>query len=112
MITDQQDTSLLMISHDLGVIAEMTDRMLVMHGSTAGVFGQMAHPYTRVLFDALPQTGTRTGGQLRTIPGKLEKPGPGFKISCPFAPRCRAGLPPPVTIASGHEAMCFHPEIA
>ena len=124
-VTAEEGASLLMISHDLGVIAEMTDRMMVMYagtiaerGATADVFGQMAHPYTKGLFDALPKAATAPGGRLRAIPGKLEKPGPGFKIGCPFAsrcrrasPRCRAGPPPRVAIGPRHEAMCFHPEL-
>jgi oligopeptide/dipeptide ABC transporter ATP-binding protein len=118
-----EGAALVMISHDLGVIAEMTDRMIVMYagsiaerGRTADVFRDMAHPYTRGLFEALPAADALAGGRLRTIPGKVAAPGSALRIGCPFAPRCRratprcrASLPPPVAVNPGHEAMCFYP---
>jgi peptide/nickel transport system ATP-binding protein len=122
-VTDAEGAALVLISHDLGVIAEMTDRMMVMyagmiaeHGPTAAVFAAMAHPYTVGLFNALPAMREAAGARFRTIPGKVPPPGPALRIGCPFAPRCRsagprcrAGLPPPVSLSPGHEAMCFFP---
>ena len=123
-VTDEQKMALLMISHDLGVIAEMTDRMLVMYagtvverGATADVFRMMAHPYTRALFEALPAGDGAPGGRLRTIPGQVPGPRSGPAAACPFAPRCgkvaprcRAGVPPAIAVAPGHAAICFYPE--
>ena len=121
-----QDTgmALLMISHDLGVMARMVSRLLVMYGGTvvesgptAEVFAQLAHPYTRGLFAARPQLGApRVNGRkprLPTIPGRVPElvdmpPG------CPFADRCgwvidacRAAPPPPVNVGPDHEARCI-----
>ncbi len=113
--------SLLLITHDLGVIAEMADRVAVMYGGrfveqapVARLFAAPAHPYTRGLLASIP--GGRRGGLLRAFPGTvpaLGSLGPG----CAFAPRCgdrfdpcTAKAPPITTIAGGHEVRCFlHP---
>ena len=119
--------ALLLISHDLGVMAQNVARMLVMYGGTvvesgptASVFAHLAHPYTRGLFGARPRLGARAAGgqrqrlRLATIPGRvpelLDMP-PG----CPFADRCahmtracNAAPPAPVQVAAGHEVRCIH----
>jgi peptide/nickel transport system ATP-binding protein len=90
----QRDTgmSMILVSHDLAVITEVCDRIIVMYGGqvveegdTETIIAQPSHPYTRALLDALPQGGER--GQLRSIPGAppslIDTP-PG----CRFAPRC------------------------
>ena len=115
--------ALLLISHDLGVMARTVSRVLVMYGGTvvesgptAEVFANLAHPYTRGLFAARPRMGTpRVNGRkplLATIPGRVPElidmpPG------CPFAERCgwvleacRAAPPPVVGLGLGHEARC------
>jgi peptide/nickel transport system ATP-binding protein len=91
----QQDTgmSLILVSHDLAVISEMCDRIIVMYagqvveeGNAADIITFPRHPYTHALLDALPHTGER--GQLHSIAGSppslIDVP-PG----CRFAPRCR-----------------------
>jgi peptide/nickel transport system ATP-binding protein len=114
--------SLLLITHDLGVVSGTVARVLVMYagrvveaGPTAEVFARMAHPYTRALFAASPH---EAGGRPTPIPGQVPDPRrrpPG----CAFAPRCAhaqadctAGVPPfrslPVW-ASDHEVACLHP---
>jgi peptide/nickel transport system ATP-binding protein len=131
-VAEDEGMALLMITHDLGIVAEITDRVLVMYaggivegGPTAELFGHMAHPYTRGLFAALPRSETRdeAGGhdraalrpRLATIPGRvpdaLERP-----AGCAFAPRCahatevcRRDAPPAAAIGEGHAALCFHP---
>jgi len=90
----QRDTgmSMILVSHDLAVITEVCDRIIVMYGGqvveegdTETIIAEPSHPYTRALLDALPQGGER--GQLRSIPGAppslIDTP-PG----CRFAPRC------------------------
>ena len=92
----QQDTgmSMILVSHDLAVITEVCDRIIVMYagqvveeGPAADIITAPRHPYTRALLDALPQAEQR--GQLRSIPGSppslIDVPG-----GCRFAPRCRA----------------------
>jgi len=90
----QRDTgmSMILVSHDLAVITEVCDRIIVMYGGqvveegeTATIITAPAHPYTRALLDALPEAGRP--GQLTSIPGKppslIDVP-----AGCRFAPRC------------------------
>jgi peptide/nickel transport system ATP-binding protein len=123
-LVEESGMALLMISHDLGVMARMVSRLLVMYGGTVvesgptdAVFAHLAHPYTRGLFAARPRLGApRVGGskpRLATIPGRVPElvdmpPG------CPFADRCawvveacRAAPPPPVHVGPAHDARCL-----
>ncbi len=111
---------LVLISHDLGVMAHSVQRLLVMYGGTvvesgptASVFERLAHPYTRGLFAARPRLGLARGTRLATIPGRVptlaEMP-----AGCPFAQRCervvddcRRAPPPPVAVGTDHEARCL-----
>ena len=97
-LVQERGMALILISHDLGVIAENVDRMLVMYGgsvvesgSTASVFSAMAHPYTRGLFAARPHLGAvHAPGQrprLSTIPGTVPEL-VDLPAGCPFAGRC------------------------
>jgi oligopeptide/dipeptide ABC transporter ATP-binding protein len=94
----QQDTgmSMILVSHDLAVISEVCDRILVMYagqvveeGQAADIITAPRHPYTRALLDAVPQGERR--GQLRSITGSppslIDVPG-----GCRFAPRCRLAV--------------------
>ena len=131
-IAHEENMALLMISHDLGVIAETTDRMSVMYagriverGATAAVFARMAHPYTRGLFAALPQGHDRAEGEidgqaaarqrLTTIRGQVPDPA-ALPEGCRFAPRCGFASaacrdePVAVTLDPGHRVHCFHPQ--
>jgi len=117
----EEGMALILISHDLGVIAEMTDRMAVMYagaivesGPTAEVFRRRAHPYTEGLFAALPSLNAVPGDRLASIPGQVPDPlqrPPG----CAFAPRCpRASgacesAPRRTALGFAHEVSCFHP---
>jgi peptide/nickel transport system ATP-binding protein len=110
---------LLLISHDLGVMAQTVRRMLVMYagtvvesGPTAAVFESLAHPYTRGLFAARPRIGLPRGTRLSTIPGKVPELAD-MPAGCPFAERCslaedrcRTADPPNVAVAPGHLARC------
>ena len=111
---------LLLISHDLGVMAETVQRMLVMYGGTVvesgptdAVFRHLAHPYTRGLFAARPRLGLARGTRLATIPGRVPELAD-LPPGCPFAERCawvvdacRAALPAPQPVAPGHSARCI-----
>jgi peptide/nickel transport system ATP-binding protein len=115
--------ALILISHDLGVIARNVQRMLVMYGGsvvesgpTAAVFANRMHPYTLGLFAARPGLHGAKGQRLATIPGTVpelvELP-----KGCPFAGRCRwtipecnAGLPAAVGVEQGHTARCIRLE--
>ena len=123
-LVDERRMALLMISHDLGVMARTVARLLVMYGGTvvesgptAEVFAHLAHPYTRGLYAARPRLGTpRVNGRkppLATIPGRVPEL-VDLPAGCPFADRCawvvdacRAAPPAPVVVGPHHEARCL-----
>ncbi len=113
--------AVILVTHDLGVIAGHADRVAVMYAgkiaetaSTDQVFAHARHPYTVALFDALPERVTQDGERLRTIPGMppdLSAPLGG----CAFAPRCAnaqdacTASDPPLAGADAHAFACFFP---
>jgi peptide/nickel transport system ATP-binding protein len=116
---------LLLISHDLGVMAETVQHLLVMYGGTvvesgptAAVFERLAHPYTRGLFAARPRLGLARGTRLATIPGRVPELAD-LPAGCPFAARCslaveacRAALPPLLPVSQAHVARCIRLDVA
>jgi peptide/nickel transport system ATP-binding protein len=94
-ISAEFGTSMLYISHNLGLVRETCDRMTVMYsgeavetGSVAGVFSGMRHPYTRGLFASIPVPGAdKNTRPLAAIPGQLPPPR-GRPRGCYFGPRC------------------------
>ena len=111
--------SVLLVTHDIGVVAQTCDRVAVMYagkivesGTTAQVVTQPAHPYTRALLAALP-AHTRRGEKLRPIDGEppnLAQPPAGcrFHPRCGFAVEaCRDVVPPPIEVEVGHRAACL-----
>jgi peptide/nickel transport system ATP-binding protein len=116
----ERGMALLLISHDLGVIAENVDRMLVMYGGTVvesgatqAVFARMAHPYTQGLFAARPRLGAVRGVRLATIAGTVPDIAE-LPAGCPFADRCdrvidacRAAPPPRFDLGQGHGVRCL-----
>jgi peptide/nickel transport system ATP-binding protein len=118
-LREQTHTAILLITHDLGVVAEMADRVLVMYAGQAvesapvrALFEAPQHPYTVGLLGALPAMAERQP-RLAAINGQVPAPGampPGCRFAprCPFADaRCRAEAPPVVTLADGHESRCW-----
>ena len=109
---------MLLISHDLGVIAGSADRVAVMYagriveqGPVRDVFRAPAHPYTKALLASIPggQAGRRLNAIEGTVPPLAELP-----TGCAFAPRCREVMtacverPPEVTrIGAGRDVRCF-----
>jgi len=88
----ERQMGMLLITHDLGVVAENADRVGVMYagelveeGARDAFFAAPQHPYSRMLFEALPRPGD--GGRLTTIPGQVP-PLDGSHVGCRFAPRC------------------------
>jgi len=118
----ERDTALIMITHDLGVVAGICERVEVMYagtfvesGSAEQIFEQPRHPYTLGLLESVPRLDTRRLAALNPIAGQprdmLQAP-----ASCPFAPRCRfraarcdAELPLLRELEPGHAAACFYP---
>jgi peptide/nickel transport system ATP-binding protein len=128
-IADETGMALLLITHDLGVVAAIAEAVHVMYagrivetGSTDAVFGNLAHPYVRGLFDALPKEvidpATR-GHALAAIPGRVpdpleRSPACAFAARCVFADAgCRTLRPhlEPLDRAD-HRVACFHPRPA
>lgn len=118
-LQQQQNMGMLFITHDLGVVAEIADRVAVMYagkimetGSVTDIFETPAHPYTKALLNCLPGRGT-VGG----IPGDLPDPrnppdGCRFTNRCQYAVEaCESGEQPPmygVPEQSGHTVSCVH----
>ncbi|NUU00736.1 ABC transporter ATP-binding protein [Herbaspirillum robiniae] len=118
----EQQTSILMITHDLGVVAEMCERVVVMYAgqvveesTVTDLFDRPAHPYTHALMRARPALDSTPGAPLTAIPGSVPPPGqagPGcrFAARCPRAQDvCRKEMPPLEEIAPGHTARCWYP---
>ncbi|WP_417564972.1 ABC transporter ATP-binding protein [Marinobacter sp.] len=92
-LCEQENVALMLITHDLGVVSQVTQRMLVMYsgriieqGPTREIINDAQHPYTQGLINALPQLG-EPGARLFQIPGSM----PSLKnvpTGCPFHPRC------------------------
>jgi peptide/nickel transport system ATP-binding protein len=117
----KQDMALLLITHDLGVVARMADRIGVMYAGQLveeaprrEFFAQPAHPYSVRLFAALPDA-ERRGGRLATIPGsvpaaEIRHPGCRFADRCDEAVLLCAATPPPWReIATGQRSRCHLP---
>jgi peptide/nickel transport system permease protein len=128
-LRERRRISIIFISHDIDLVAEISDRILVMYGGLimesgpAEIFtgpgegsGGPRHPYTKALLAASPRFGSHySKGRLRTIPGRVTDPS-APEPGCPFAPRCglvkpecRAGVPPLVSPGpepGGREFRC------
>ena len=113
--------AIMFITHDLGVIAEMAEEVVVMYlghvvekTDIKSLFNQPKHPYTRALLESIPKVGNKSVGPLRTIEGMVPSP---FAIprGCPFHPRCAqfmpgicdAALPEEIPVEGDHSVRCF-----
>jgi peptide/nickel transport system ATP-binding protein/oligopeptide transport system ATP-binding protein len=107
-LQQKRQMSLLYITHDLGVVANIADRIYVMYagiiaeqGDSSAIFHNPRHPYTQGLLASLPSR-TKRGSTLHTIPGTV--PDPAYKPSgCPFHPRCKFAIE---TCRSQFPRMC------
>lgn len=111
-------SSMILVTHDIGVHANVTDRMGIMYagrlveeGRTADVIRSPRHPYTAHLVASLPRIGDATQKKgLEGSPPNLAAPPPGcrFHPRCPLATHvCRREHPPMVDVAAGHRAACW-----
>jgi oligopeptide/dipeptide ABC transporter ATP-binding protein len=118
----EEGTALIMITHDLGVVAGMCERVNVMYagmfmetGGADQLFDSPRHPYTLGLLESIPRLDAPRRAQLKPIAGAprdmLSPP-----AACPFQPRCRfevelsrEAVPPLVEIEPGHFVACFNP---
>ena len=118
-LRDQYNTSMLMITHDLGIVAEICDTVSIMyagriveHGTLEDIFEATAHPYTEGLFGSLPNIQNRTA-RLKPIPGLMPDP-TNLPSGCPFHPRCKYAtelcsqrLPKKVQLSDTHSVCCL-----
>lgn len=111
------DTAIIMITHDMGVVAETADRVVVMYAGVVveqarvgDLFEAPRHPYTQGLLKSIPKLGESVKS-LHTIPGTVpnlidEMPGCRFASRCPFCmPRCRVEEPPLIAVGE-EEHLC------
>jgi oligopeptide/dipeptide ABC transporter ATP-binding protein len=121
-LVTERGTALILITHDLGVVAGMCERVNVMYGgmfvetaSAKQLFARPRHPYTLGLLQSVPRLDAARTAQLQPIPGSprnmLSPPS-----ACPFQPRCRfevdlsrQEVPPLVEVERGHAVACFNP---
>ena len=125
----QLGTALILITHNLGVVAETAQRVIVMYAGKKveeaevdALFAQPLHPYTHGLLASIPRLEIMAGRnyasveRLQEIPGMVPAlsnlpPGCTFAPRCPFADdRCRAQFPPYEQLRPGHWAACWHSE--
>ncbi|NUO39070.1 MAG: ABC transporter ATP-binding protein [Gemmatimonadaceae bacterium] len=117
-LTKRLGTSILLITHDLGVVAENCSRVIVMYAgevveeaSTLELFGRAHHPYTEGLLGAMPRVGGEAE-RLATIPGTVPPPtawpqGCRFRDRCPYAwERCEREHPPLYQVGVAHTSRC------
>jgi len=115
-LRDTHGSSIVIITHDMGVIAEMADRVTVMYagrpvesGPEVDIVRSPRHPYTWGLLGAVPRIGERSE-RLATIPGNVMSP-LDVPVGCAFAPRCEYAMPAcearPEMRGEGHQHACW-----
>jgi peptide/nickel transport system ATP-binding protein len=122
-IRDTHRTSILFISHDLGVVADLCDRLYVLYagtvveeGTVARIFSHPNHPYTKALLRATP-TVRAVQSELHSIRGQIPLPWQ-LPSGCRFADRCDFAFarcneePPAFIVAPGHTARCWRCEVS
>jgi len=118
-LRQKRGMAVLLITHDLGIVAGRADRVLVMYAgrvvesaTTAALFAAPAHPYTQGLFASIPRL-ENTASRLTPIPGTVPPPDQ-WPPGCRFHPRCsvavsrcRTERPPLEPIGAGHDVACW-----
>jgi oligopeptide/dipeptide ABC transporter ATP-binding protein len=119
----ERGTAIVLITHDMGVVADIADRVAVMYagriaetGPTEAIFASPRHPYTALLLAALPRLNDIPKSRLAVIEGQVPTPAQ-FASGCRFASRCpraddhcRAEVPPLRDRGDGHLYACWHAE--
>ena len=121
MLKHENNTSMLMITHDLGIVAETCDYVAIMYageiieyGDLEAIFDHTGHPYTVGLFGSIPRLDLDVE-RLEPVPGLMPDPGDlpsgcSFHPRCPYATeRCREQTPPNTEVSTGHFVRCFEP---
>ncbi|MFB6198466.1 MAG: ABC transporter ATP-binding protein, partial [Halobacteriaceae archaeon] len=110
-LVQEREMSLLLISHDIGIVSKICKRLLVMYagriaerGDREDVLEDPRHPYTRAFISSIPMVDRKR--ELQSIPGSppdLSNPPSG----CRFHPRCPSQAPPEIDFGEGHMASCY-----
>ncbi len=124
-LKERTGSAILMITHDLGVVAETCQRVVVMYAGRAveeapvlELFDHPAHPYTRGLLTSVPRRAAARRRRLAEIPGMVPSlkqviRGCSFAPRCPIAiPRCQVEQPPMLELSNGHRAACWRADQA
>ncbi len=120
-LQDQFGMAVMYITHDLGVVAEVADTVVVMYlgrvvesGPVREIFHNPLHPYTRLLLESIPKVGKKAKTRLNAIKGTVPlplnmPPRCGFAGRCPEAivGRCNTAIPQLVTVAPEHQVRCY-----
>jgi peptide/nickel transport system ATP-binding protein len=118
-LKEEKGTAIMLITHDLGIVAEMCDRVVVMYAGKVieeadvfEIFENPQHPYTKGLLNSIPKMRQKTD-RLESIPGNVPNPA-NMPTGCKFAPRCSQAMdicweqdPDLLQIAEGHKCRCF-----
>lgn len=118
-ITREHQTSLILITHDIALVAEFADEILVMYagqvcevGPIRSVIDEVKHPYTKALLQSVPRAEIESGARLQAIPGELPDPA-ALPPGCPFTDRCvsvmdicRLVNPSQVRVGPHHDVAC------
>lgn len=117
-LKNKYNTSIMLITHNFGLVAEIADRIGIMYagemiesGDVFEIFANPKHPYTKLLMQALP-SGTKKDGRLQTIDGSVpriteKKPGCRFANRCPYAmEKCSSETPEAVFVKDDHFCKC------
>ena len=121
-LRQDSDTALIIITHNLGVVARYADTVKIMYGGKIvesgtpfDIFEDPHHPYTIGLVRAVPRLDLPRSHGLHTIPGeppdmsRIPEQSCAFAARCPYATQeCREQRPPLVSVGEGHECACFH----
>lgn len=120
-LQDEMNMGIMLITHDLGVVAEIAEEVVVMYlgivaerGSVHQIFHDPKHPYTKALLQSIPKLGQRSGKRLHairgTVPNPYDRP-----VGCPYHNRCDSFMPglcdkivpPTIRLDSGQEVRCL-----
>ena len=116
----EKQTSMILITHDLGIVAEVCDKVAIMYageiveyGSLAQIYNNTCHPYTKGLFGSIPDLDSHVK-RLSPIPGLMPDPA-NLPAGCSFCPRCSAACekcqtenPGMIEVEPGHFVKCFN----
>jgi len=121
-LREEFNMGMILVTHDLGVVAGHTDKIAVMYAGdvvefapTRSLFANMKMPYTEALLKSIPRLETPTGTRLPVIEGRLpdptkNEPGCPFANRCPYvSDKCRAEKPPLKDFGNGHLYRCWFP---